>query len=57
MLFKYRMFAAYLVYSSAYTTAILDLSCLMVAGWAVNHMLKTADTRIAAWRMAPKNRR
>ena len=39
-----------------YLTAILDLADRKVVGWALSDSLKAADTSVAAWRMALKNR-
>lgn len=39
-----------------YLTAVLDLADRKVIGWALSNSLKAADTSVAAWRMALKNR-
>lgn len=39
-----------------YMTAILDLADRKVVGWALSDTMKAADTTIAAWKMAIKNR-
>jgi transposase InsO family protein len=39
-----------------YLTTILDLADRKVVGWALSDTLKAADTSVAAWRMALKNR-
>jgi transposase InsO family protein len=39
-----------------YLTAILDLADRKVVGWALSDNMKAANTTIAAWRMAIKNR-
>lgn len=39
-----------------YLTTILDLADRKVIGWALSDNLKAADTSVAAWRMAFKNR-
>ena len=39
-----------------YLTTILDLADRKVVGWALSHTLKAAETSVAAWRMALKNR-
>ncbi|MBC3789309.1 transposase InsO family protein [Spirosoma sp. LMG 31448] len=40
-----------------YLTTVLDLAHRKVIGWALSDGLKAADTSVAAWRMALKNRR
>ena len=37
-------------------TTVLDLADRKVVGWALSDSLKAADTSVAAWRMALKNR-
>jgi transposase InsO family protein len=39
-----------------YLTAILDLADRKVVGWAISETMKAADTTMAAWKMALKNR-
>ncbi|WP_157816245.1 IS3 family transposase [Spirosoma pollinicola] len=39
-----------------YLTTVLDLADRKVIGWALSDGLKAADTSVAAWRMALKNR-
>lgn len=39
-----------------YLTTVLDLADRKVVGWALSDSLKAADTSLAAWRMALKNR-
>ena len=39
-----------------YLTTILDLADRKVIGWALSSTMKAADTSIAAWKMAVKNR-
>ena len=40
-----------------YLTTVLDLADRKIIGWALSDGLKAADTSVAAWRMALKNRR
>lgn len=39
-----------------YLTTVLDLADRKVVGWSLSDSLKAADTSVAAWRMALKNR-